>query len=201
MYKTVCFSGPRPKKLLGNDGYNTSCYTEFIHQLTDICKNLYNNNYRTFITGGAQGIDQCVFWAVNNIKNCPDKTNELYIPFDRYGSKWKKTGLFSQTQLESIFAVADNIKILSDEPTDTHSVINALMDRNHAMIDSSNLLVAVYKNNHSFETDKGGTAEAIRYALHKAHKPVLLLIYDNTGISSETGSVSLKITDSKLIIP
>lgn len=79
--KTVCFTGRRPKYLFG---YNDDkSYFKLMNYMYEIVKEAYNEGYRNFITGGAQGFDQLMFRVVNKLKKDNPNTdikNILYLP-------------------------------------------------------------------------------------------------------------------------
>ena len=63
---TICFTGHRPNRLAG---YNSRApYTMFVRKLKQMLVPLIRQGYTRFITGGAQGIDQLAFWAVEGLK-------------------------------------------------------------------------------------------------------------------------------------
>lgn len=100
--QTVCFTGPRPKKLLGVHG-SQSEYNKIIDVIYQFCEKLYLTlNCKVFISGGAQGFDQLAFKAVNNLKQkYPDIKNIVYIPFAGYDKQWNEYGLFTAKEFEN----------------------------------------------------------------------------------------------------
>lgn len=175
----ICFTGHRPIQLCG---YDKKRYTDLIFQLYNILDHLYTEGYTEFISGGAQGFDQLAFWAVNNLKhnpNCFDVKNLLYLPYYNYGNRWAEKGLFSQKDLSKIKGLADKTNILFDTPKNKNSVIARLMDRNEAMVNDSDLVVALC--NETKLTAKGGTVQCMHYAVHN-HKPVIQLFYEVTDV-------------------
>ena len=82
MAKTVCFTGKRPNKLYGYD--DKEGYECLFDMLYSVCKNLYlRHGVRQFITGGAQGVDQLAFWAVQQLaQKHKDIKNIVYISFE-----------------------------------------------------------------------------------------------------------------------
>lgn len=185
---TICFTGHRPKKLCG---YNKSAYINSVKELENIVTYYYNNGCNKFISGGAQGFDQLAFWAVNNAKkhNCNNIENVVYIPFKGYGENWVEKGLFGKNEFNMMTQIADNTVTLKDAITSKYDIIKALTNRNHAMVDNSDMVIALYENN-NWDTDKGGTAECIRYALSHG-KNVFILYYT-------TENNELKITKTDL---
>lgn len=113
--KTACFTGPRPKNILGYAyGYNPKSYEPFIIQLKDYLRHLYDTqNVTTFITGGAQGFDQIAFQAVELLK--AERTgikNVVYVPFKGQERQWKETGMFSQAEYHAMIEKADTVRYI-----------------------------------------------------------------------------------------
>ena len=74
---------------------------------------------------------------------------------------------------------ADSIHVMHE--TIPHSVPKVLMDRNHVMVDESDLVIALYAQD-DWQTASGGTAECMRYA--QAHNKAILQIkysFDENG--------------------
>ena len=172
--KTIAFTGRRPKDLCG---YDYNCYKKLVSQLTDILDQLYSQGYTCFISGGAQGFDQLAFWSVNCLKRDRKREvdNTVFVPFKGQECRWAKDGAFGQKDFAKMLNVATNVNYLSDILSDYKEIVNALHNRNHAMINNCDLLVALYPSD-DFMTSKGGTAEAMRYA-KSVGKPILQLKY------------------------
>ena len=192
--KTICFTGHRPKVLCG---YNREAYKQFVIQLSDIIeKYIENENYIRFITGGAQGFDQLAFWAVNNVRNCFVKSNNqtnieniVYVPFPNQCKMWRKDGTFGQKEYQLMLKHATEVHYVNSDELEGRKALTHLMLRNHAMVDISDLVIALYEDD-NWDTSSGGTAECMRYA--KQHnKPILQLYY--VVINNE-----LRITKTKL---
>lgn len=180
--KTACFTGPRPKNILGYAyGYNPKSYESFIIQLKDYLKHLYDTqNVTTFITGGAQGFDQIAFQAVELLKS--ERTgikNVVYVPFKGQERQWKETGMFSQAEYHAMIEKADTVRYLRQELYDSSAIIQALFDRNHKMLQASDFVIALYKDDTWLQA-KGGTAECMRYA-KKSKKPIEQIVYSVTN--------------------
>ncbi len=158
---TVCFTGHRPNKLAGYDQVN---YNGFVDSLTQIIRNLYAEGFRNFVTGGAQGVDQLIFWAVLRVrKEHDDIRNIVFVPFDGQERKWAAAGLFSQRQYAQMLREADGIFVCTDDKsTNYRDVAGFLTNRNHDMCMVSSRLVACY-GGIDYHTEKGGTAECMRY--------------------------------------
>lgn len=188
----IAFTGRRPKDLCGYKLANYQYFTsELVKLLLTLCKT--PNEIYTFISGGAQGFDQLSFWAVDILKKQhPELTihNNVYVPHKGQANVWLPNGLFGQNEYQSMLTTADNVTYLQDVLSSKYQIIKALTDRNHAMVNNADLIVALYPDD-SWETSKGGTAECMRYAKSK-NKTILQIIYsiDNN---------ILKIKNSKMI--
>lgn len=163
--KTACFTGHRPNKLFG---YERDNYLQLVQALTDDINILYNKGYTRFITGGAQGADQLAFWAVNRVKKIhPDVQNIVYVPFKGQGRQWQVDTLFGQNQYALMLEMADSVVYLQEELTVYTHIVKALFERNHRMIDDSDLVFGIYHGADFITETKGGTAECLKYANNK----------------------------------
>ena len=168
-HKTVCFTGKRPKDLLGYA--NHSGYVKMVHQFETLVGQLVENNYTTFITGGAQGFDQLMFWAVHTYKQQhTDKNirNVVFVPFDGQEIRWSKTGEFSQADYAKMLSLANEVHYITNINADSAShvdIIRAMSERNNAMLKKSDLVIGLYPDDTWTDpTTKGGTAQTLRMA-------------------------------------
>jgi|GEM_PF-2397191 len=163
--KTACFTGHRPNKLFG---YERDNYLQLVQALTDAVESLYTKGYTRFITGGAQGADQLAFWAVNRIKKVhPDVENIIYAPFKGQGRQWQVDTLFGQNQYALMLEMADSVVYLQEELTVYTHIVKALFERNHRMVDDSDLVIGIYQDGDFQKASKGGTTECLKYAYSK----------------------------------
>lgn len=163
-YRTICFTGRRPKHLFG---YDHDSYIPLVNALKDKIRKLHCYlGYTTFISGGAQGVDQLAFWAVNALKRDEKLplVNVLYLPFQGQERIWRDTGLFSKQEYRLMISLADSVQYITPNVNlDNRSqVVKALYDRNHAMVNASDICIGVYPDS-SWRTSKGGTAECLKY--------------------------------------
>jgi len=170
--KTICFTGHRPKDLHGYA--DRALYQPLTDEIERIIKKLRDQNDGvTVITGGAQGVDMIAGFVASRLMVEGRLGCRLYIPCFGQDSKWSATGLFSQAQYAQLLArySVEQTKYLKSR---AYVSPQDMTDRNHAMVNDSDIVVAIY--NHSLEhaaTHKGsGTAECIRYA-QKMRKPIL----------------------------
>jgi uncharacterized phage-like protein YoqJ len=171
--KALCFTGHRPKALCG---YDANKYRDFVAWLTNT---LYHQFYvkegvRTFISGGAQGIDQLAFWAVEQMKRVYDIPDIKNVVFAVKGQStcWAEKGAFSISEYNMMLRRADYVCYVSG------GSIAALFDRNHLMCDNADVVLGVYYDN-TWTTAKGGTSECLRYAVnHENKKQVYRISYE-----------------------
>lgn len=169
-HDTLCFTGHRPNKLCG---YDYEKYKPFVKQMTEILNQYYDKGFRRFISGGAQGFDQLAFWAVHNLKKeHPDVKNIIYVPFKGQDSIWPSEGCFSKHDYSLMLKCADEIKYLLDvKPESKDGITKALLQRNHTMVNYSDLVLALQNDTNWKKSRFGGTAECMKYA-DKCDKPV-----------------------------
>lgn len=165
---TVCFTGSRPNKMYG---YQRDAYQPLVNQLVLYVKQRYEQGFRNFITGGAQGFDQCVFWAIHIAKityQLPIQ-NILCSPFPGQERKWLETGLFSQAEYRQMCQYADCIIPLHDHEnlSSYAEVAKALNERNEHMCNLSSLLIGFWDATIDPNSiQKSGTANCLKYALN-----------------------------------
>lgn len=176
--KTICFTGRRPKNLCG---YVKENYINFVGQLTNIISDFIDDDV-TFITGGAQGFDQLAFWAVDIIlrenKTKYNVKNIVYVPFRGQSRAWLSDGLFGQKEYKCMISHATDVRYINNELTDKRQITRALFQRNHEMVNSSDIVIALYPTD-DWRTSNGGTAECMRYA-HSKNKNIVQLKYTIT---------------------
>lgn len=176
MKVTYAFTGRRPKDLCG---YNYDNYREFVDKFVIKLSTIIDTNKENvFVSGGAQGFDQIAFWSVHRLKRQHPEwniKNVVYVPFKGQESRWAKTGDFSQSDYNKMLRFADEVRYLSDHLSDYQDIVKALHNRNHAMIDDCDKLIALYPSD-DWRSSKGGTAEAMRYA-SSVKKNILQLRY------------------------
>lgn len=168
---TICFTGHRPNRLAG---YNSrALYTMFVRKLKQMLVPFIRQGYTRFITGGAQGIDQLAFWAVEGLKKEGYAVqNIVYVPYEGQELRWSVEGMFSRQEYRLMLEKADGVVYLYRKGQ-SFKVVDALMERNHAMCSVSDKIIGVYGGN-DFHNDNGGTAECLRYAENTCLEIVLV---------------------------
>lgn len=159
---TACFTGRRAKKLCG---WRHESYQGLVDRMSVIVRDLYEKGIRNFISGGAQGFDQLAFWTVHKAKTklgCKDLKNIAVIPFEGQDERWQENGCFGRKEYRLMLSLADEVFVCG--PKDGN-IAGRLMLRNHAMVDASCLVVALYDGKDAYKTAKsGGTEECMKYA-------------------------------------
>lgn len=168
---TACFTGPLPRNLYW---YEHDEYIPIVEALKSIVTALHNREgFVNFITGGAQGIDQLAFWAVNRMKAdyCLPLQNFLFLPFVGFNDRWREHGLFSKDEFKVMLNHADDTQYISDEAGST-----AFLARNRAMVNCSSIVIGVYPDDSWTRGDRmdPGTTYTLQYAMKQGKRVMVL---------------------------
>lgn len=184
--KTMAFTGPRPKNLCG---WNHRAYKSLIDALVVKLKKYYDRGVKNFISGGAQGFDQCAFSAVRKMVNryeLTDVKNIVYVPYKGQEERWVKDGCFGQEEYQEMLEHADEVKILSPPPSnDDKTYIKLLYDRNTALIKDADIILALYDKD-DWKESKGGTQDTMRKAYNygkELHQAKFIIENDQVKLS------------------
>lgn len=164
----VCFTGRRPKDLFGYASHKA--YMPLRARLEKAIEQFIDTEgVDTFISGGAQGVDQLAFWAVENVKKRrPSIRNVVYVPFKGQERKWKTTGVFGQEEYDLMLMRADDIRYigeLDETNSNRYEAVRLLFARNDAMLNDSLAVISVFPKTASPRVSRGGTASTICTAL------------------------------------
>lgn len=161
----VCFTGRRPKDLFGYASHKA--YMPLRARLEKAIEQFIDTEgVDTFISGGAQGVDQLAFWAVENVKKRrPNIRNVVYVPFKGQECRWKTAGAFGQDEYALMMNRADDIRYIGELNETESNAVRLLFDRNIAMLEDSLAVISVFPETASPKVSKGGTAHTIRDAL------------------------------------
>lgn len=177
--ESSCFTGRRPDSLYGYSSRKR--YDGIVKTMTSVVMALVSvSGTRTFISGGAQGGDQLAFWSVEHAKrNLSDSnidiSNVVYVPFKGQESRWENSGLFGQDEYAKMLDMADKVTYLYGKRPDSYwKTMQLLFGRNHAMVNDSGIVIALYPIDDSVLSQKGGTVETMRYAFSMS-KPVIVI--------------------------
>lgn len=171
---TIAFTGHRPDKLPDKaTGYQEPNPTSdrIKTWLANVIRRVYqHNNTRTYITGGALGVDT---WAAEAVLAFRKEFSETYgfspvqlvlaIPCQGQESKWPKA---AQLRYQQILEQADRVEYIFNGFYDERP--GCMIERDHWMVDAADGILAVYNGTNS------GTGKTVQYALQKG-KPVTVL--------------------------
>ena len=163
--KTCCFTGHRPKTLpWGYDENDLRC-ASFKSKVRFTVENLIvGDGYNKFISGMAMGADMICAEVVLSLKNLyPYIKLECAVPNYAFTENWRDEEV---RKYSGILTRADGIKFVSGSRVYSK---RDLMLRNIYMVDSSELVIAVY-----IEGESGGTRNTIDYAKSK-NKEVIII--------------------------
>ncbi len=178
----VCFTGRRPKDLGGYVHKNYDGLLRFLQEYieAELCP------YKArFITGGAQGFDQLVFWAVASVKTTAKlpMENALYLPFPSQDRNWSATGPFGREEYGLMKRNATEIKYISDKNPDGYrDAVKFLMARNSAMLADADTCIGLWTDDDAWQDPnmRSGTAACLRDAVKKCGH-VQIIRYEMDG--------------------
>lgn len=161
--KTCCVTGHRPKGFSWN--YYDVDYLEhqrYLMEMATKIKELIDDGYTHFISGGAIGVDMDFAETIIYIKEMyePEITLEIAVPCPKQDLKWGET---DKQRYQKIIKNADKISQLSNNYTPS-----CMQKRNEYMVDNSDLVLAFWNG-----TQKGGTFNTITYA-RKQNKVIVI---------------------------
>lgn len=163
--KTCCFTGHRPKTLpWGYDENDLRCVS-FKSKVRFAVEGLIvGDGYRKFISGMAMGADMICAEITLSLKNLyPYIQLECAVPNHAFTESWRDE---EARKYSGILTRADEITFVSSSRVYSK---RDLMLRNIYMVDSSELVIAVY-----IDGESGGTKNTIDYARSK-NKEVIII--------------------------
>ncbi|MCL2099624.1 MAG: DUF1273 domain-containing protein [Oscillospiraceae bacterium] len=163
--KSCCFTGHRPKALPWKNDENDLRCAALKSKIRIAAENLIvERGCEKFISGMARGADIICAEVVLALKNIyPHIDLECAVPNRIFAKSWPEAELRRYT---SILDRAGNIKFISEKEVYN---IRDFMRRNIYMVDSSDIVIAVYT-----EGKSGGTENTVKYA--KAQNKEIIII-------------------------
>ncbi|GHU34358.1 hypothetical protein FACS1894105_00990 [Clostridia bacterium] len=163
--QVCCFTGHRPKALPWKYNETDPRCKDLKLSIRCTVENLIvNDGYKRFISGMALGTDIICAEIVLELKmKYPFIALECAIPNRSFATKWARDQIDRYLQ---ITRRADKITYVSDSVA---YEIADLMKRNIYMVDTSDLIIAVYTMGST-----GGTQNTLKYALEHGKQIILI---------------------------
>ena len=160
--ESCCFTGHRPAKLPW--GYNESdprC-VKLKERIADAVLLAYQEGYRHFLCGMAQGCDLYFCEAVLALRRQhSDAALEAARPCETQANSWPEA---DRRRYQAILDQCDLETLVQH-----HYDRGCMMRRNRYMVDRSSRIIAVYDG-----VPKGGTAQTLAYAMRRGLKTEIL---------------------------
>ena len=161
--RTCCFTGYRPHRFhFTPDGLRPEHVQDAL--LRQIVR-LYDEGYRTFITGMCVGVD---LWAAEAVvalqREHPEVKLVAAIPFEGQESTWSQA---ARRQYNRVRQLCQKVEVLSETGGSA-----AYLHRNRWMVDSADTVLAVCGI--TVADNRSGTAATVRYARQKQKRIVYI---------------------------
>lgn len=158
---TCAFTGNRPKSLPWGENEQDERCIKLKEQLIKEIQTTITSGYTHFLTGMAQGFDTYAAEAVIEImKTNKNITLEAIIPHANQEKNWSDQAKARYAEILNNCTKTQTLR--------PHYTKACMHTRNRYLVDNSSLLIALSTQ------EKGGTAEAIKYAQKKGVKSVIL---------------------------
>ena len=179
MGKVCCFTGYRPHRFdFSPDGLRPE---QVQAALGKQIRALYNEGYRTFISGMSAGVD---LWAAAEVLSLrtSDPTVELVaaVPFAGQESHWS---IPLQREYRRILAGCQRVEYLFGEKEAAADPSACYRNRNRWMVDRSDTVVAVCEID--VADSRTGTASTVRYA-RRLQKRIFYIHPQTLAVTEET---------------
>ena len=149
---TCCFTGHRTTKLPWGDHEVAPRCRWLKAQLLDAVRSAYDDGFRHFICGMAQGCDFYFAEAVLALRaEYPEITLEAAVPCPTQAESWPAA---EKARYRRLLSACDYETMVQD-----HYSPGCMQRRNRYMVDHSALVIAV------FDGQGGGTRQTLAYAL------------------------------------
>ena len=151
---SCCFTGHRPNKLPWGSNEDDARCEALKQRLWDVMETAYEEGYRHFICGMAQGCDLyfCEL-ALKLRQKHGDVSVEAAIPCPTQADGWKCE---ERQRRQRLIDQCDVETMVQD-----HYTPDCMLRRNRYMVDHASLLIAVY------DGQNGGTRRTMEYAMRR----------------------------------
>ncbi len=159
---SCAFTGHRPHKFPWKDNEADPRCIALKETLAEQIATLAGAGVTEYFTGGADGVD-C--WAAEIVLTMREKNPALklrcVLPHEGQADRWSDS---AQERYHSILERADSVDYVSRQYYD-----GCMIDRNHRLVESAGLLLAVFNG-----VRRSGTGETVNYA-RKMGKEIIVI--------------------------
>ncbi|MEG1657954.1 MAG: SLOG family protein [Oscillibacter sp.] len=149
-----CFTGHRPTKLPWKQDEQDPRCLALKRRMLDAVEAAYEEGYRHFLCGMAQGCDLYFCECVLHLReNCPEVTLEAALPCPSQAARWPED---QQARYRRLVSACDFETMVSE----TYSA-SCMQRRDRYMVDHASLLIA------AFDGTAGGTRYTMEYAMRR----------------------------------
>jgi len=179
MGKVCCFTGYRPHRFdFSPDGLRPE---QVQAALGALIRSLYDEGYRTFISGMSAGVD---LWAAAEVltlrESHPKVKLVAAVPFAGQESRW---AIPLQREYRRILDECQQVEYLFDEKAAAADPSACYRNRNRWMVDRADTVLAVCEVD--VADSRTGTAATVRYA-RKMQKRILYIHPQTLAVTEET---------------
>lgn len=179
MGRVCCFTGYRPHRFqFSPDGLRPE---QVQAALGEQIRRLYDEGYRTFISGMSAGVD---LWAAAEVlalrESHPDAELIAAVPFAGQESHWP---IPLQREYRRILDAAQQTQVLFDATAAEQNAAECYKKRNRWMVDRADTVLAVCEID--VADSRTGTAATVRYA-RRLQKRILYIDPVTLAVAEET---------------
>ncbi len=176
---TCCFTGYRPHRFVFTaDGLRLEHLQEALYG--QIAR-LYDEGYRSFISGMCIGVDM---WAAQQVialrREHPDVELIAAVPFEGQEKHW---AFSDQKEYRRLLDACDRVEVLCRPAVSRENAAACYRTRNRWMVDHAEALLAVYTG--SPENVRSGTAATVHYARERQRR-ILYIHPETLRLAEET---------------
>ncbi len=174
--KTCAFTGHRPNKLPWRYNEASEGCLRLKEALVSQITMLVESGVTDFLSGMAEGTDvYCAEIVLALREKNPALKLHCVLPHEGQADKWSDS---ARERYHAILKQADSVEYISREYYD-----GCMIDRNHRLVDSAGLLLAVYNG-----VQRSGTGATVNYA-RKIGREIIVIDPITLSVTHEGGGV------------